>query len=135
MGIIDDKNAVGRGLGYEGVGTITKVGASVRGLCKGDRVYCISTGSFATSMILKEKLCVKVPEGLSLEDAATMPCVYSTVIYCLQHAANITKDKVRMILNYKNTVLTYSDGFNPFCCRCCRNSCCTDCTNGPSKSK
>lgn len=98
-GVVEDAYSIGRGLGYESCGTISKVGSAVRNLSVGDRVYCSSSGSFTTKLVLNAKLCVKIPKTLSLNDAATMPSVYCTVIHCLQDVARMHKG---------NTVLIHS---------------------------
>lgn len=38
-------------------------------------------GSLATQHVVDEHLFIPVPDGWSLEDAATVPVVYSTVLY------------------------------------------------------
>lgn len=39
--------------------------------------------------VAKTPLLWELPESLTLEDAATIPCVYATVLYCLDHCAKI----------------------------------------------
>ena len=60
----------------------------------GDRVMLFSRGCFSTSVIVSEKLCEKIPDSLSFEDAATMPCVYATAMYALFHIGHLEKGKV-----------------------------------------
>ncbi|KAL8747856.1 MAG: hypothetical protein Q9190_000304 [Brigantiaea leucoxantha] len=96
-GIVEDAYSIGRGLGYESCGTISKVGSAVRSLKVGDRVYCSSSGSFTTKLVLNAKLCVKIPKTLSLNDAATMPSVYCTVIHCLEDVARMHKGSTVLI--------------------------------------
>ena len=80
MGIVE---GVDGGLGLEGSGVITKIAPGVENLRVGDRVLVCDGGCLATTMVTTAKLCAKIPDELSFEDAATMPCVYSTVIHSL----------------------------------------------------
>lgn len=60
----------------------------------GDRVMVCSSGSFATSMVVSEHLCVTAPDTLTFEEAASMPVVYCTVIYSLLDAARLADGMV-----------------------------------------
>lgn len=94
-GVIVDQHAIGRGLGYESCGVVTKVGSEARSLKIDDRVYCSSGGgAFTSRLVLREKLCFKIPDTLSMEHAGTMPIVYCTAMYCLEDIARIEAGKV-----------------------------------------
>lgn len=80
MGIVEGYKP---GLGIECSGIIRKVGRNVKGLWPGDRVMAIGHGCFTTSFISDASLAVKIPNNLSFEDAATVPCVYATAIHAL----------------------------------------------------
>ncbi|KAL7786787.1 putative polyketide synthase [Trichoderma ceciliae] len=80
MGIVEGYKP---GLGIECSGVILKVGSSVKGLSPGDRVMAIGHGCFTTNFISDASLVVKMPDNLSFEDAATVPCVYATAIHAL----------------------------------------------------
>ena len=67
-------------LGLEGAGVIRSIGEDVRDLSLGDRVFFFGGGCFSTGVISHAKLCVKIPDSLSFEEAAGMPTVFSTVI-------------------------------------------------------
>lgn len=60
--------------GYEVAGTVTEVGADVADISIGDRVAMagLSLGSYADKMVIPEWQAVKVPEGVSMEDAAAV---------------------------------------------------------------
>ena len=60
--------------GYEVAGTVTETGAGVTGLSVGDRVAMagLSMGSYAEKMVIPEWQAVKVPDGVSMEDAAAV---------------------------------------------------------------
>ncbi|EQB57236.1 KR domain-containing protein [Colletotrichum gloeosporioides Cg-14] len=80
MGIVDSANSR---MGLEAAGVVREIGPKVRALAPGDRVFVFGGGCFSTGITISEKLCVKIPDSLSFEDAATMPCVFSTVIHGL----------------------------------------------------
>jgi len=80
MGIVE---GVDGGLGLEGSGVITRLAPGVENLNIGDRVLVCDGGCLATTIVTTAKLCAKIPDKLSFEDAATMPCVYSTVIHSI----------------------------------------------------
>ncbi|KAK1961594.1 KR domain-containing protein [Colletotrichum sublineola] len=85
------------GFGLEAAGVVSAVGPEVQGLNVGDRVFLLSRGSFSTSVTIPENLCQKIPPGLSLEDAATMPCVYATAMYALFHVGRLQRGKSVLI--------------------------------------
>ncbi|OJZ83788.1 hypothetical protein ASPFODRAFT_73203 [Aspergillus luchuensis CBS 106.47] len=70
-------------MGLEASGIVTRVGRDVQDLSLGDRVLALGPGAIATSIILPASRCVRAPESLSLEDAATMPLGFSTAIHGL----------------------------------------------------
>ncbi|KAF5548576.1 polyketide synthase [Fusarium phyllophilum] len=70
MGIVEGSN----GFGLECAGIVGRVGPKVTGLKKGDRVMFISHSAFSTQVVVSDNLCEKIPNDLSFEDAATMPC-------------------------------------------------------------
>ena len=94
MGIVD---LVGRGLGCERSGIVRKIGPDVKHLREGDRVLCCSDGSFSTSLATSELFCAKIPDALDFTEAATIPCVYGTVIYGLMDIARLSKGQTVLI--------------------------------------
>jgi NADPH:quinone reductase-like Zn-dependent oxidoreductase len=83
-------------MGIEASGLVTKTGDRVSNLKVGDRVMLvIGGGSFATIIQTTDERCIKIPDELSLEEAATMPCVFSTAIYALINMARVEKSQVR----------------------------------------
>lgn len=88
MGIVEGYEP---GLGIECSGVVRKVGSSVRHLFPGDRVMAMCHGSFGTRFVLDSNLAVKIPDNLSFEDAATVPCVYATAIHALINLGGLTE--------------------------------------------
>lgn len=94
MGIVDDR---GTGLGLEGTGIIKKIGTDVKDLKIGDRVMMMCQNCFSSSLITTSKRCFKLPDTLSSERAASMACVYSTVIHSFIKMAALQKDQTVLI--------------------------------------
>jgi NADPH:quinone reductase-like Zn-dependent oxidoreductase len=96
MGVVASASASG-GFGMETAGVVTKVGPQVHNLSPGDRVIHMGEKCFSTSLIVSAKQCVRIPPELSFEDAATMPCVFATVIYSLIELARLEKGQSVLI--------------------------------------
>jgi NADPH:quinone reductase len=77
-------NAVGR----EGAGVIVEVGRRVKGFKKGDRVaYCGVLGAYCEERLMGVDQLVKVPSGVSDEQAAATMLKGMTVEYLLERCA------------------------------------------------
>ncbi|CAG8947878.1 unnamed protein product [Penicillium salamii] len=70
-------------MGLEAAGHVLRVGPKVQDLYPGDRIAAFGPGTFATSIIIPASRCIKVPDLLSLDDAATMPLVFATVFHAI----------------------------------------------------
>jgi NADPH:quinone reductase-like Zn-dependent oxidoreductase len=90
QGILDARKD---GLGLEGSGVVSRVGPDSP-LVPGQRVFFMSPGSFASRIVTSSLLCAPIPDDLGFEDAATMPCVYTTVIYSLLTIGQLQKGQV-----------------------------------------
>jgi NADPH:quinone reductase-like Zn-dependent oxidoreductase len=90
MGIVEGAN----GFGLEGAGIVSRIGPNVEGLKAGDRVMFISHSAFSTHVVVSENLCERIPDDLSFEDAATMPCVFATSYYSIFNIGNLKKGQV-----------------------------------------
>ena len=86
-------------LGCELVGTIEEVGPDVKHFRPGDRVAVHVPGALKTVHTIDEKLCVKIPDDMSFEQAATMPLVFTTAIHSLVDKAQLTEGQVRVLLS------------------------------------
>ncbi|KAJ5768714.1 Acyl transferase/acyl hydrolase/lysophospholipase [Penicillium odoratum] len=89
--------ASGIGFGLEAAGTVRRTGPHVKDLKAGDRVFLIGSGAFSTQVVVSENLCERIPGGLTFEDAATMPCVFATSIYCIFNIGNLQKGQSILI--------------------------------------
>lgn len=104
LGIISIETIEGRSgginaWGAESTGYVTAVGSAVKHLKVSDRVMCMGSSSpgFATEVQRPAACCVKIPDSLSDEEAATMPLVYFTVFCCLMDKANLQKGQSLLI--------------------------------------
>ena len=92
MGQVDEMQ---ESLGSDGSGIVVQTGSEVSHLAVGDRVIVLAKGCFVSRMTLSASKCVGIPTCLSLEDAATMPSVYSTVIHGLIDLGALESGQVR----------------------------------------
>jgi NADPH:quinone reductase-like Zn-dependent oxidoreductase len=90
MGLVGHKNQIG----FEGSGVVRRVGSAVKDFCPGDRVIPYYKGIFKTRVTIDSERCWKMPDELSLIDAASMGTVYATAVYCLIELGNLQKDQV-----------------------------------------
>lgn len=88
-------------LGSEAAGVITRIGSSVKNLKPGDHVVYLcglgNTGCFRTLGRLDQNAIVQIPDNLSYEIAASLPCVYATVLYGLDDAARLSKGETILV--------------------------------------
>ncbi|OTA94899.1 hypothetical protein M434DRAFT_70407 [Hypoxylon sp. CO27-5] len=97
MGIVNGPTEAGDGFGIECSGVIAAVGPEVTNLSVGDRVMAITCDAYATTTRTSASVCVKMPDDLSFEEAASMPCVYMTVIHGLVHLARLEEGQTVLI--------------------------------------
>lgn len=110
MGVIAGGDTIKDGsspLGLEGTGYVTKIGSEVSNISVGDRVMLIGCESvgMATTINRPASLCVKVPEKLSDEEAATMPVVYITVLMFLVEKWKLEKGQSILIHRDRKSVV------------------------------
>jgi hypothetical protein len=91
--------------GLEGTGYITKVGSEVTNVAVGDRVMSIGAESVGMATLIQRhaSLCIKIPDQLSDEEAATMPLVYSFFFFFGIHTLSSCLSTLyrESIYNYK----------------------------------
>jgi len=70
--------------GLEFAGTVEKVGPEVAGWKPGDRVFgLLAGGGYAEQVVTHERLLMRVPDGLRIEEAAAIPEAYFTAFDAL----------------------------------------------------
>lgn len=93
LGVMGNKDE----LGVEGSGIITRTGSNVRHLHPGQKVSMLYTGLLRSRRILPAAVCFEVPATLSLDDAAGVLVVFSTVIFSLIDMAQLRKGQVNTL--------------------------------------
>ena len=85
--------------GLEGTGYITEVGSEVTNVAVGDRVMLIGCESVGIATIIQRpaRLCIRIPDQLSDEEAATMPVAYITVLMFLVEKWKLEKGQTILI--------------------------------------
>ncbi|CAI7590788.1 unnamed protein product [Penicillium glandicola] len=84
-------------LGLEGSGIVLQVGANVTDIAVGDRVMLMHSGVLASNVVVPQEACIKLPQGLSMADAATMLTAYVTVLYSLLEIGALKKGQSVLI--------------------------------------
>ncbi|MFM8749945.1 SDR family NAD(P)-dependent oxidoreductase, partial [Rhabdaerophilum sp.] len=97
LGILDD-DLLGAGLtaaalGFECSGIVTRVGEGVSELAVGDRVMGFAADTFASHLVAPAWHFFPVPDGLSMEAAATVPVAFATAWFALVNRARIGKNE------------------------------------------
>ncbi|MCB5197363.1 type I polyketide synthase [Deefgea salmonis] len=93
LGLLSDEAVengfAGPTLGLEFAGVVRQVGADVVGYQVGDEVVGFGPSSFANRVRTQSSAIAKIPAGISFAAAATIPSVFFTVYYALQHLARL----------------------------------------------
>ena len=84
-------------LGLDGAGVVRNVGSNVTSVKPGDRVMFYSGGAFTDRITILQDLCIGIPDQLTFEEAATMPCVFSTAIYSMLELGGLQKGQTVLI--------------------------------------
>ena len=76
-------------LGAECAGTVETVGPGVSTLRVGDLVFGFAPGSLGTEVTVPARFLIRLPETMSVEDAAALPAAFLTAMFGLQEVARI----------------------------------------------
>jgi acyl transferase domain-containing protein/NADPH:quinone reductase-like Zn-dependent oxidoreductase/acyl carrier protein len=79
----------GPALGLECAGHVVAAGENAAGLKIGDAVVAITGGAFSTHLTLDSHMVAKVPAGMPLEAAVTIPVAFLTAYYALVTCARL----------------------------------------------
>jgi NADPH:quinone reductase-like Zn-dependent oxidoreductase/aryl carrier-like protein len=88
----------GMHLGFDAAGIVLRVGSAVSKFNVGDRIVTLSPGAFRTIHQAKASSCELIPEGLTFEEAATIPVAHGTAWYALVKLAGVIARKGQSIL-------------------------------------
>lgn len=84
-------------LGLECAGRVARVGSAVSGLRVGDPVVALAASAFATHAVVPAARVARVPRGLSVEAAATIPVAFLTAYYALIKLARLERGETVLI--------------------------------------
>jgi zearalenone synthase (highly reducing iterative type I polyketide synthase) len=84
-------------IGHEASGIISRVGRKVTSFREGDRVCTIGHGCHRSAYRTAANLAHKIPDGMSFEEAATVPLVYCTAYTALVAIARAQKGQTILI--------------------------------------
>ncbi len=76
-------------IGIEGAGVVTELGAGVRGLAPGDRVFGLFPRAFGSMAVADARTVRQIPDGLSFAEAASLPATFLTAFYALEDLAHL----------------------------------------------
>ncbi len=79
--------------GQEGAGEVEQVGEGVTGIAPGDRIMGRCVGAFAEFALMDVRDAVPVPDGLSWEEAASVPLVFMVVHDMLIAQGNLQRNE------------------------------------------
>ncbi|TDU81697.1 acyl transferase domain-containing protein [Prosthecobacter fusiformis] len=83
--------------GDEVGGIVVAAGKNVKHVAVGDRVFGLAVYGLSTHTLARGGDVVKIPEGLSFEDAATIPVVFMTSWHALNNVARMRKGEKILI--------------------------------------
>jgi NADPH2:quinone reductase len=85
-------------LGSEGAGRVAAVGPGVTAFALGDRVACASgLGAYTTHRMVEAERAVKIPDGLTTEDAAAMMLKGMTACYLAEDSLTLEPGQVALV--------------------------------------
>ena len=84
--------------GDECAGIVCAVGDDVSDFEVGDRVLACSVGCFRSVLTVEQERVMRIPDGLNLASAVTMPVAYITVLYALQTVGRL-KDGESLLIH------------------------------------
>jgi 1-acyl-sn-glycerol-3-phosphate acyltransferase len=76
-------------LGFECAGIVVDCGEGVTQFRPGDEVAAVAIGALASHVITRAAMVVRKPAHLTFEEAATIPLVFVTAHYALNHVARL----------------------------------------------
>ncbi|KAJ4371953.1 hypothetical protein N0V83_003726 [Neocucurbitaria cava] len=84
-------------LGLDAAGVVHRVGSAVTKFKVGDRVAVYGHGAHRTIHRTREELCQLIPEGMTFEQAATVPAIHGTAWNALVRLARVQKGQSILI--------------------------------------
>src|SRR5947207_2861177 len=98
-------------LGLELAGEVEAVGAAVKGIAPGDRVFgLVGSGGYAEKAVIDARMAIPIPAGWSFAQAAAVPEVFFTAQETLFTLGGLKEgeDRKSTRLNSSHTVISYA---------------------------
>ncbi|KAI0842747.1 putative FSP1 [Hypoxylon sp. FL0890] len=88
-----------RVMGLEGAGVITRVGseAAEHGYAVGDHVFCLLRDSFGSRARIEWTSVMRMPNGITFEEAASLPVIFTTAYISLVEIARLQRGESVLI--------------------------------------
>lgn len=84
-------------LGHECAGVVAAVGSGVTGFSVGDRVMVPTVNSLTSHAQAIADRAIPIPDGMTFDEAATLPLAYFTVVQSLEFTARLTAGETLLI--------------------------------------
>jgi NADPH:quinone reductase-like Zn-dependent oxidoreductase len=84
-------------IGRDVAGIVRELGEGVEGFAEGDRVFALSSHTYAELVLVKAAELAKIPEGLELTTAAAIPLVSVTGDQLMRDGAKAQKDQTILL--------------------------------------
>ena len=81
----------GLALGFDGAGYVRQTGSAVTTVKAGDMVAFATPGAISTLVRVKSGLVHVLPQGMSLEDGASIPLVFMAAYQSLMETAHLSQ--------------------------------------------
>ncbi|HWH96148.1 MAG TPA: SDR family NAD(P)-dependent oxidoreductase, partial [Baekduia sp.] len=94
LGLVGDADTT---IGLEGSGVVLETGADVTDLAPGDRVMGLIADAFGPVAITDRRLVVKVPQGWTHVQAASVPVVFLTAYHALVQLADVQAGEALLV--------------------------------------
>ena len=92
-----ERSGLGKTVGMECAGVVTRVGPNVTNFEPGDEVIAIGPALIADYALLPEMKLMKKPDAMSFERACAYPSVYITAYYALMEHAKLRKGHTLLV--------------------------------------
>lgn len=97
-----------RVLGGDVAGVIAKVGPGVTGFAAGDEVFGVGKGTFAELAVVPVKKLVRLPAGVSFEQAAAVPISGITALHAVRNVGEVQPGQSVLVIGAAGGVGTYA---------------------------
>jgi len=89
LGLYPAETADARMFGDEVAGVVRAIGANVENVAPGERVFGLAVHGLATHALARAADVRRIPDGLSFEEASTLPVVFMTAWHALESVARV----------------------------------------------